>query len=78
MLWYTINSQKIDWNTMYIYIDESGSINNKLQTDFIITLVVTDNKESLKKSYKRFVSSNLEELREADRRGQMFLNGKFK
>ena len=78
MLWYNTNSQKIDWNAMYIYIDDSGSINNKLETDFIITLVATYNKDSLKKSYKRFVSSNLEELREADKRGQMFLNGKFK
>ncbi|PCH13821.1 hypothetical protein A9Y57_00455 [Streptococcus parauberis] len=78
---------------MYIYIDESGSINNSLRTDFIITLIATDNKESLKRSYKRFVSSNLEKIKEADKRfvssnlkkikeadkrGHMFLNGKFK
>jgi len=63
---------------MYIYIDESGSINNNLTTDFIITLVATDQKRSLKTSYKRFVSTNLEQLRTVDTRGQMFLDNKFK
>ena len=63
---------------MYIYIDESGSINNNLTTDFIITLVATDQKRILKTSYKRFVSTNLEQLRTVDTRGQMFLDNKFK
>lgn len=63
---------------MNIYIDESGSINNKLSTDFIITLVVTDNQKSLKKSFKRFVSANLDKLKAVDIQEKMFLNGNFK
>lgn len=63
---------------MNIYIDESGTINNNLQNDyFIITLVIPDTPDTLKKSYKRFVSSNINELRRIDTRQKMFLNDSF-
>lgn len=63
---------------MKIYIDESGTINNKLKNEyFIITLIVPDNSNTLKKSYKYFVSSNLKELKKIDNKGKMFLNGSF-
>lgn len=56
---------------MKIYIDESGTINNKLKNEyFIITLIVPDNSNTLKKSYKRFVSSNLKELKKIDNKGK--------
>ena len=44
---------------MIFYIDESGSINNHLSHNkyFVIALVRVLNKKSLKRSYKRFVSS---------------------
>lgn len=64
---------------MNIYIDESGSINNKFREskDFIITLVVPTNKKQLGRTYKRFVSSNYEVLKKLDRENKMFLNDKF-
>lgn len=63
---------------MNIYIDESGTINNKLKNEyFIITLVVPDKTDTLKKSYKRFVSSNYARLKEIDKNQKMFLNGRF-
>lgn len=64
---------------MNIYIDESGSINNKFNKnkDFIITLIVTTNKKSLERAYKRFISSNLKILKLLDKDNRMFLNGKF-
>ena len=64
---------------MNIYIDESGTINNKLKNEyFIITLVVPDKTDTLKKSYKRFVSSNYARLKEIDTNQKMFLNGRFR
>ncbi len=53
---------------MNIYIDESGSINNKTlhQKYFIISMVHVIEKEKLSRAYKRFVSSNLQSLRELD------------
>lgn len=63
---------------MNIYIDESGSINNKLKKEyFIISLIMPNNLKTLKKSYKRFVSSNYKRLQEIDD-GKMFLNGQFR
>ena len=54
---------------MNIYIDESGTINNQLKNEyFIITLIIPDNSNALKRSYKRFVASNLEELKRIDNR----------
>lgn len=76
---------------MIIYIDESGSINNKLPAnqDFIISLVVASDKKALARSYKRFVSANYDRLKELDQDkltkdgriiragGKMFTNEKF-
>lgn len=78
---------------MNIYIDESGSINNHIPNNkyFIIALVRVLDKASLKKAYKRFVSSNHARLKELDHDkihprtgkvikegGKMFKDGKFK
>ncbi|MFP5528721.1 DUF3800 domain-containing protein [Peptococcus simiae] len=63
---------------MNIYIDESGTINNKLSNEFfIITLVVPESTHSLKRSYKRFVSTNYPTLKTLDSKNRMFLNDKF-
>ena len=64
--------------SMNIYIDESGSINNKLvpEKPFIIALVHVLDKEKLSKAYKRFVGSNLEELKRLGL-DKMFSNNKF-
>ena len=77
---------------MIIYIDESGSINNHIPNNkyFVIALVRATNKASLKKAYKRFVSSNYDRLLELDQDkfhpktgkvikagGKMFKAGKF-
>jgi hypothetical protein len=76
-----------------IYIDESGSINNHAPNNkyFIISLIHATNKDSLKRAYKRFVSSNHDRLLELDKDkvhpktgkvvkegGKMFSNGSFK
>lgn len=78
---------------MIIYIDESGSINNHIPNNkyFIIALIRVTNKDSLKRAYKRFVSSNYDRLQELDKDkvhsktgnvikegGKMFLDGAFK
>lgn len=79
---------------MNIYIDESGSINNKnCSSDpfFVVALIHVKDKEKLKRAYKRFISSNLTRLEELDcdrfngvtgritkSGGKMFSDGKFK
>lgn len=78
---------------MNFYIDESGSINNKIPTNkyFIIALVNVIDKDGLNKVFKRFVSSNMNRLKELDETkinpangkilkagGKIFTNGKFK
>lgn len=76
---------------MNIYIDESGSINNRAPHSkyFVIALLCVKNRESLKRSYKRFVSSNFDILLKLDQRksspgdkrpskGKMFSDGKFR
>lgn len=78
---------------MNFYIDESGSINNKIPTNkyFVIALVNVLDKDGLNRVYKRFVSSNLNRLKELDETkynpatgkilksgGKLFSNGKFK
>ena len=50
----------------HYFVDESGSINNKLTNDFIIALVEPENLKKLRRLKRRFVSSNLEELRKMD------------
>lgn len=77
---------------MLIYIDESGSVNNHNSSHcpyFVIALVRVKDKKKTQRAYKRFVSSNLERLRELDTEkknskgkvvkpgGKMFVNGKF-
>lgn len=66
------------------YIDESGSMTKKhlnyyKNKHFIICVIMPKNKDRLKRAYKRFISSNLEELRKIDKDKKMFYdNGKFK
>lgn len=64
---------------MNIYIDESGSINNKFMEnqDFIITLVIPTDKKQLDRTYKRFVSNNHNDLKKLDKNNKMFFNDKF-
>ena len=67
---------------MQIFIDESGSITNKQSADqpyFVICLVkVNDgNAHRLRRVYKRFISANIDRLRELDVAGKMFRNGHF-
>lgn len=78
---------------MNLYIDESGSINNHIPNNkyFIIAIIHATNKDALKRAYKRFVSSNYDELKRLDQDkihsksgktirsgGKMFSDGKFK
>ena len=78
---------------MNIYIDESGSINNKISSRspyFVIALVYVKDKDKLQRAYKRFVSSNISRLKELDQDrtnsngkvikegGKMFDGDKFK
>lgn len=78
---------------MLICVDESGSINNHYKKDryFIITLIKVIDTASLKKAYKRFVSSNHDRLMKLDNKkakkskkrtvkkpNKMFINGKFR
>ena len=53
---------------MNIYADESGSINNKLGSKpFIIALVHVLDFKKLNTIFKRFISSNIDELKELDK-----------
>ena len=78
---------------MNLYIDESGSINNHIPNNkyFVIGIIHATNKVALKRTYKRFVSSNYDELKKLDQDkihsksgkiiksgGKMFSAGKFK
>lgn len=75
---------------MNIYIDESGSINNKFaEKPFIISMVHVLDFRKLNTAFKRFVSANFNELKKLDadfynskrvltKKGNlMFKNGKF-
>lgn len=76
---------------MNIYIDESGSINNReeKQKFFVIALVRVIDRKRVVKAYKRFVTSNLNELKRLDKDkktsggtilrkgGKMFKQGAF-
>lgn len=61
---------------MNIYIDESGSINNKQQAPFVIALINVKETVKLKKAYKRFISKNLDVLKKA-KDNKMFKEGNF-
>lgn len=78
---------------MNIYMDESGSINNHMPNNkyFVISMVRVLDLDSLKRAYKRFVSSNYDRLLSLDEPktnprtgktrkvgGKMFSDGKFK
>lgn len=77
---------------MNLYIDESGSINNHTSNNkyFVIALIYPTDKDRLKRTYKRFVSSNHDNLLALDqdkphpvtgkiikKGGKMFQNGNF-
>lgn len=64
---------------MNIYIDESGSINNRLSNNkyFVICMLRVLDKEALKRVYKRFVSSNYKRLWELDQGKRDPRNGKM-
>lgn len=70
---------------MNLYIDESGSINNKLRDKpFVISIIYVQDFKKLSQIFKRFVSSNFNELKRLDSEsnekssGKMFINGKFR
>lgn len=75
---------------MNLFIDESGSINNKLETPFVIAIVNVLDFKKLNTVIKRFVTSRFKKLKELDQDfynsygkltktgNQMFHNGKFK
>ena len=66
---------------MNIYGDESGSITKAFSTNqpyFVIALVKANNPVRVKRSFRRFVSSNMEQLKNLDGNdGKMFKAGKF-
>ncbi len=66
---------------MYIFGDESGSItkpHSSEQPFFVVGLVKVNDMKNLRRSFKRFVSSNIGELRRLDgTREKMFRNGSF-
>ena len=66
------------------YIDESGSMTKKNLRSFrnkyfVICILKPINEKELKKVFKRFISSNINRLKETDTEKKMFYsNGKFK
>lgn len=67
---------------MNIYIDESGSmtkeVNEWKNKFFVITLLLTDKPDMLKRAYKRFVSKHYTDLQSMDTSNKMFDQGSFK
>ena len=64
----------------YLYIDESGSMTTEHSAKrpyFVISIVRVKDIEKLKKTYKRFVSSHMNELKKADERKLMFKGSRF-
>ncbi len=66
---------------LQIFIDESGSMTHKTNIEnnkyFIITLILVEDHEKLKRIYKRFVKKNLVELKKIDTDNKMFEGDKF-
>lgn len=66
---------------MNIYIDESGSMTHNTKSKkykyFIITLVLVEEPEKLKKVYRRFIKKHFDELKSIDKENKMFKGGKF-
>ena len=54
---------------MNIYVDESGSINNHSNHEkyFVIALIKINDKKKVEKAYKRFISNNIDRLKELDK-----------
>lgn len=75
---------KINYEVVYtvnIYIDESGSINNKNDSfhNFVIALIKPNNEDELKRSYKRYISSHIADLKKCSKEPEkMFKDDKFK
>lgn len=71
-------------NINTFYVDESGSmtkkgLNCKSNHYFIICLIKTSNSDRLKKILKKFISSNLNTLKNMDKQNKMFYkDGRFK
>lgn len=75
---------------MNLYIDESGSINNKLNSPFVIAIINVLDYRKFNTVIKRFITSRFDKLKDLDndfynkdgklmkRGNQMFKNGKFK
>lgn len=64
----------------YLYIDESGSMTSNFCSNnpfFVISIIRVLDKESLKKSIKRFVRKYWNQLQASDRTGKIFNNNKF-
>lgn len=64
---------------MNLYMDESGSINRNSLEPFIIAIVIPNDIKRTKTIYKRFVSKNMNKLKQIDKDHKMFRNdGSFK
>ncbi len=65
----------------FLYIDESGSMNNIIDKDknyFVITCLHVKDKKSLKNSFNRFIRKNKERLKSLPKGNRMFDGDKFK
>lgn len=66
---------------MNIYIDESGSMTLETKQEknkyFIITLILTEKPDILKKVYKRFIQKYYSDLKKIDTENKMFDGSKF-
>ena len=67
-------------STKNIYIDESGSMTTdyyKKYPYFVIALVVPKDKEKTKRVFKRYISKNINELKQIDTKNKMFKGNNF-
>lgn len=66
---------------IHLYIDESGSMTNKINCDhnkfFVVSIIKVNDKKILDRNYKRFVSKYYKNLKKIDIDNKIFLNGKF-
>jgi len=64
-----------------VYIDESGSMTHDIRIEknkfFIITLILVEKPDKLKRVYKRFVQKYHNELKNIDKNNKMFTGNKF-
>ncbi len=64
----------------HLYIDESGTMTVSHSTThpfFIISIILAKDTDKLRRAYKRFVSSRMRKLKEADKRNLMFKDSEF-